>query len=63
MTLPEVWTREELSAHAPSSAPVDGGKRASIVKGDPLLWGRPGHLTSEECDIYVSYPPHAQKES
>ena len=43
MTLPEVWTPEQLK-----------GKRASETKPDPLLWGRPGHLTEEECDIFVS---------
>lgn len=63
----ERWTAEELmgkgslgdlSAIAPNSAEkrksfrVRHGKTQD--KLDPADWGRPGHLTQEEVDVYVS---------
>lgn len=51
MTLPEVWTIEELSKDAPPAG----------SKGDPLLWGRPGHLTAEECEIYTKFKAEIAK--
>jgi hypothetical protein len=38
--IPEVWDREQLMG--------DSNK-----KNDPMLWGVPGHLTSEQVDIFM----------
>ena len=34
------------------------GRKKSIVKLNPLVWGQPGHLTEEEADTYVSHGNH-----
>ena len=38
-------------------APVSPRRRKSMVESaklDPMLWGRPGHLSEEEVEIFVS---------
>ena len=51
------WTREQLMGkHV--SFPNGGGASSPSKSGkekiDPMLWGRPGHLSEEEADTYVS---------
>lgn len=45
------------SASKPLEPPASPRKRkgkVEIGKIDPMLWGRPGHLSEEECEIFVS---------
>lgn len=42
------WTKAQLmGSHSASSL-------VSMKKADPNLWGRPGYLTKDEADTYVS---------
>jgi hypothetical protein len=48
---------EAAAAPAALEAPASPRKRKSkieVAKLDPMLWGRPGHLSDEECEIFVS---------
>ena len=59
------WSKEDLMGKSVSfkGMPPENGsspeKRHSHVKDmtkiDPMLWGRPGHLTEHEAETYVSY--------
>jgi hypothetical protein len=44
----EVWDEAKLLGKG-----IDGGG-AEAAKANPLLWGVPGYLTQDECDVYVS---------
>ena len=36
------------------TGPEAGKGGADVVKDNPMLWGRAGHLTQEQVDCYVS---------
>lgn len=36
-------------------------KKGKGVAEDPMLWGVPGHLTSEECDVYFRFQSEVEK--
>lgn len=38
-----------------TSGPMEGKGGEGVVKDDPMLWGRPGHLSQEQADVYVSF--------
>jgi hypothetical protein len=38
----------------PTGSPRRRKPKVDVAKLDPMLWGRPGHLTEEECQIFVS---------
>ena len=58
------WTKEQLTGkHV--SFPNNGGGSSSPSKSgkdkiDPMLWGRPGHLSEAEADTYVSRVDNAR---
>jgi hypothetical protein len=37
-----------------TSSPRRRKSKVDAAKIDPMLWGRPGHLTEEDCQIFVS---------
>ncbi len=41
------------SGEAPSS-PRRRKSKVEVAKLDPMLWGRPGHLTDSEVEVFVS---------
>lgn len=43
-----------ISEGEATTLPANGKNADSKEKIDPMLWGRPGHLTEEETEIYVS---------
>lgn len=65
-TLTDVWTADELMGNgAPIEKANSGERRRSsslraLTRGgnkdkvEPADWGRPGHLTQDEVDVYVS---------
>lgn len=63
--LTEVWTADELmgnGAPVESKASMTMGerrkssfRRSNKDKVEPADWGRPGHLTKDEVDVYVSH--------
>jgi len=61
-TLTEVWTADELMGNgAPVEKPTmnmerrkSSFRRSNKDKVEPADWGRPGHLTQDEVDVYVS---------
>lgn len=64
--LTEVWTMDELMGNGAAPFSSDqttlvqqerrksSFRRANKDKVEPADWGRPGHLTQEEADVYVS---------
>ena len=55
------WTKEQLTGkHVsfPNNGAGGGGSSSPSKSGkdkiDPMLWGRPGHLSEAEADTYVS---------
>ncbi len=67
---PEVWSADRLMGKQVSfkgmsengtthvedatSSPRRRKSKVDSAKIDPMLWGRPGHLTEEDCQIFVS---------
>lgn len=48
---------EGENGKAADEAPPSPRKRKSKIEAsklDPMLWGRPGHLSEEEAEIFVS---------
>mmetsp|Transcript_23769 Transcript_23769/g.35961 ORF Transcript_23769/g.35961 Transcript_23769/m.35961 type:complete len:434 (+) Transcript_23769:175-1476(+) len=45
----EQWDKDMLMG---KTGPMEGKGMADAVKSDPMLWGRAGHLTEEQADIY-----------
>jgi hypothetical protein len=54
------WSREDLMGKNVSFRDANGDVGSTPTKShnkdkiDPMLWGRPGHLSDEEADTYVS---------
>jgi hypothetical protein len=67
-TVAEVWTANQLmgvtgTEEAPAQT-TKGGKKTVVGKGvdkDPMLWGVPGHLTHEECDVFMQFKTEIEK--
>jgi hypothetical protein len=65
----EVWTEDQLmgveaGTEQSISTSVKGGKKTVVGKGvdtNPLLWGRPGHLTKEEVAVYMQLKEEINK--
>lgn len=53
------WTKEQLIGGADSGTAKSA--KGKGVEQDPTLWGRPGHLTSEEADIYFKFKDEVYK--
>ena len=52
---------ENGGAEASSDAPASPRRRKSKIEAaklDPMLWGRPGHLTEDEVEVFVSDQKH-----
>lgn len=55
------WTANMLMGVETEEAPntvMKKGKKVVVGKGvenDPMLWGVPGHLTVDECDVYFKF--------
>lgn len=47
----EQWDKDMLTG---KTGPMEGKGGADAVKKDAMLWGRAGHLTEEQADVYVS---------
>ena len=62
MTIPDSdWSKDRLMGKSVSFKGIGSDGQAVTPatphgkdKIDPMLWGRPGHLSDEEADIYVS---------
>ena len=66
MTIPDSdWSRDQLMGKSVSFKGIakDGSTTAPMQKAahgapkdkiDPMLWGRPGHLSEAEVDVFVS---------
>jgi hypothetical protein len=66
MTIPDSgWSRDQLMGKSVSFKGIapDGDTTAPMQKAahgaskdkiDPMLWGRPGHLSEQEADVFVS---------
>jgi hypothetical protein len=75
MTVSEVWDASQLmggGATTTSSEQANGGGSGggqhphhtpapAAGKGNPLLWGVPGHLTKEEADVYFKFKDTVEK--
>lgn len=48
----EQWDKDMLMG---KTGPMEGKGGADAVKSDPMLWGRAGHLTEEQADIYQKF--------
>lgn len=65
----EVWTEDQLMGIEPGTeqslaTAVKGGKKTVVGKGvdtNPLLWGRPGHLTKDEVAVFMEFKQEIQK--
>jgi hypothetical protein len=58
------WSKDRLMGKSVSFKGIGKDGQAATPsthhnkeKIDPMLWGRPGHLSEEEADIYVSLVP------
>lgn len=51
------WTKEQLMGRTMAQEEKECGKKliGKGVKADPMLWGVPGHLTSEEADVFFRF--------
>jgi hypothetical protein len=49
---PDVWDADMLMG---KTGPEAGKGGANVIKENPMLWGRAGHLTKEQVDCYVSF--------
>jgi hypothetical protein len=47
----EGWDKDELTGKTGLN---EGKGGAGAATEDPMLWGRAGHLTEEQADVYVS---------
>ena len=62
MSIPDSdWSKDRLMGKSVSFKGIGSDGQAVTPatphgkdKIDPMLWGRPGHLSDEEADIYVS---------
>lgn len=54
------WTKERLMGGASEETAKKGAKGRGVEE-DPMLWGLPGHLTSEEADIFFQFQQEIQK--
>ena len=41
--------------------PKNGKSKGKGVDQDPMLWGIPGHLTAEECNVYFKFQKEVEK--
>jgi len=54
----EVWDKDMLMGKTGPMADKGG---ADEVKKDPMIWGRGGHLTEEQADIYLKFKDEIEK--
>jgi len=54
----EHWDKEMLMGKSGLNAGKGG---ADAAKEDPMLWGRPGHLTEEQADVYSKFKDEIDK--
>jgi hypothetical protein len=66
--LSDVWTADQLMGTTGTeqslATALKGGKKTVVGKGvdkEPLLWGVPGHLTQEECDVFFKFKAETEK--
>ena len=57
------WSKSQLMGGVAETASPKKGKepKGKGVAEDPLLWGRPGHLTSSEADTYERFKAEIAK--
>lgn len=67
-TLPEVWSADQLmgvkGTEQSLAVATKGGKKTAVGNGvdkDPMLWGVPGHMTQEECDVFFQFKTEIEK--
>jgi hypothetical protein len=49
------WTKEQLMGGGTAEQPSPSKKKGKGVEEDPMLWGIPGHLTSDEADTFAKF--------
>lgn len=64
----EVWTADELmgiqGTEESLATTTKKGKKTVVGKGvdkNPMLWGVPGHLTAEECEVFMQFKEEIEK--